>query len=131
PGRSAVADAFRAGGGHVVSRGRARRAAGGARLPVEMVLPVAVTGILAALVVPLPPWLLDFGLALNLLAAASLLLAALQARSGLELRALATLLLGATLLRLALDGSAPRVALVEGHAGQIIQAFGVFVVRGD
>jgi type III secretion protein V len=101
------------------------------RLPVELVLPVAVTGILAALVVPLPPWLLDLGLALNLVFSAALLLAALQARSALELSAFPTLLLVTTLFRLALNVSSTRLALAEGHAGRIIQAFGEFVVRGD
>jgi type III secretion protein V len=98
---------------------------------VELVLPVAVTGILAALVVPLPPWLLDLGLALNLVAGAALLLAALQARSALELSAFPTLLLVTTLFRLALNVSSTRLALAEGHAGRVIQAFGEFVVRGD
>jgi type III secretion protein V len=108
------------------------RCAGGGRvLPLELVLPVAVTGILAALVVPLPAWLLDLGLALNLLAGAALLLAALQARTPLELSAFPTLLLVTTLLRLALNVSSTRLALAEGHAGAIIQAFGEFVVRGD
>ena len=45
----------------------------------ELVLPVLVAAILGALVVPLPVWLLDIGLALNLLAAAALLIAALRA----------------------------------------------------
>ena len=101
------------------------------RLPGELVLPVVVTAIVAALVVPLPPWLLDLGLALNLVFAAALLLAALQARSALELSAFPTLLLVTTLFRLALNVSSTRLALAEGHAGRIIQAFGEFVVRGD
>src|SRR5262249_19090897 len=118
PGGGTFADVPRAGGGgHVVSRWRARRPAGGPPLPVELVRPVRVPGILAALVVPLPPWLLDFGLAVNLLAAASLLLAALQARTALELSAFPTLLLVTTLLRLALNVSSTRLALAEGHAG--------------
>jgi len=82
-------------------------------------------------VVPLPPWLLDLGLALNLLAAAALLLAALSVRTPLELSVFPTLLLVTTLFRLALNVSSTRLALAEGHAGQIIQAFGEFVVRGD
>ena len=108
-----------------------RRRVAGRALPLELVLPVAVTGILATLVVPLPSWLLDLGLAMNLLAAAALLLAALQARTALELSAFPTLLLVTTLLRLALNVSSTRLALAEGHAGAIIQAFGEFVVRGD
>lgn len=97
----------------------------------DLVLPVAVAAILGALVVPLPAWLLDAGLALNLVAAAALLVAALQAAGPLELSAFPTLLLVTTLFRLSLNVSSTRLALAEGHAGSIIQAFGEFVVRGD
>ncbi|HET9035713.1 MAG TPA: flagellar biosynthesis protein FlhA [Myxococcaceae bacterium] len=97
----------------------------------ELLLPCMVAAILAALVVPLPAWLLDLGLALNLVAAAALLVAALRAGGPLELSAFPTLLLVTTLLRLALNVSSTRLALAEGHAGAVIQAFGEFVVRGD
>jgi len=96
-----------------------------------LVLPCLVAAILGALVVPLPGWLLDLGLALNLVAAAALLLAALRAGGPLELSAFPTLLLVTTLFRLALNVSSTRLALAEGHAGAVIQAFGEFVVRGD
>jgi type III secretion protein V len=97
----------------------------------DLVLPLAVAAILGALVVPLPAWLLDAGLALNLVVAAALLIAALQAAGPLELSAFPTLLLVTTLFRLSLNVSSTRLALAEGHAGSIIQAFGEFVVRGD
>ena len=97
----------------------------------ELVLPCLVAAILGALVVPLPGWLLDLGLALNLVAAAALLVAALRAAGPLELSAFPTLLLVTTLFRLALNVSSTRLALAEGHAGAVIQAFGEFVVRGD
>ena len=97
----------------------------------ELVLPVLVAAILGALVVPLPVWLLDIGLALNLLAAVALLIAALRAGGPLELSAFPTLLLVTTLFRLALNVSSTRLALADGHAGAVIQAFGEFVVRGD
>ena len=107
---------------------RALAAALGSR---ELVLPCLVAAILGALVVPLPSWLLDLGLALNLVAAAALLIAALRAAGPLELSAFPTLLLVTTLFRLALNVSSTRLALAEGHAGAVIQAFGEFVVRGD
>jgi len=97
----------------------------------ELVLPCLVAAILGSLVVPLPGWLLDLGLALNLVAAAALLVAALRAGGPLELSAFPTLLLVTTLFRLALNVSSTRLALAEGHAGAVIQAFGEFVVRGD
>ena len=97
----------------------------------ELLLPCLVAAILGALVVPLPSWLLDLGLALNLVSAAALLVAALRAGCPLELSAFPTLLLVTTLFRLALNVSSTRLALADGHAGAVIQAFGEFVVRGD
>ncbi|MHB8872745.1 MAG: type III secretion system export apparatus subunit SctV [Myxococcaceae bacterium] len=97
----------------------------------DIVLAVVMAAILGAMIVPLPPWLLDIGIALNLAAAASLLVAALYARDALKVASFPTLLLITTLFRLALNVSSTRLALSEGHAGQIIQAFGEFVVRGE
>jgi type III secretion protein V len=97
----------------------------------SLVLPAAVVVILAALVVPLPAWAIDAGLALNLAASACLLVTALQAEAALQVSTFPALLLLTTLFRLALNVSSTRLALAEGHAGRIIQAFGEFVVRGD
>ncbi len=112
-------------------KARLRRALGVVLASRELVLPCLVAAILGALVVPLPCWLLDLGLALNLVAAAALLIAALRAAGPLELSAFPTLLLVTTLFRLALNVSSTRLALADGHAGAVIQAFGEFVVRGD
>ncbi len=97
----------------------------------DVVLAVVMAAILGAMIVPLPTWLLDLGIALNLAAAASLLVAALYARDALKVASFPTLLLITTLFRLALNVSSTRLALSEGHAGEIIQAFGEFVVRGE
>jgi type III secretion protein V len=97
----------------------------------DVVLAVVMAAILAAMIVPLPPWLLDIGIALNLAAAVSLLVAALYARDALKVASFPTLLLVTTLFRLALNVSSTRLALAEGNAGDIIQAFGEFVVRGE
>jgi len=102
-----------------------------ARESSEGVLAAAMVAVLGALIIPLPPWLLDLGLALNLVMAVSLLVAALYARDALKVTSFPTLLLFTTLFRLALNVSSTRLALAEGHAGDIIQAFGEFVVRGD
>ncbi|MFZ5467854.1 MAG: FHIPEP family type III secretion protein [Myxococcota bacterium] len=97
----------------------------------DVVLAVVVAAILGAMVVPLPPWLVDVGIAVNLVASVSLLVAALYAQNALKVAAFPTLLLLTTLFRLALNVSSTRLALSDGHAGDIIQAFGEFVVRGD
>ncbi|HSP80643.1 MAG TPA: type III secretion system export apparatus subunit SctV [Myxococcaceae bacterium] len=102
-----------------------------ARRSSDVVLAVAMAAVLGALIIPLPPWLLDLGLAINLASAVALLVAALYARDALKVTSFPTLLLFTTLFRLALNVSSTRLALAEGHAGEIIQAFGEFVVRGD
>jgi type III secretion protein V len=102
-----------------------------ARKSSDVVLAVAMAAVLGALIIPLPPWLLDLGLAINLAAGVALLVAALYAQDALKVTAFPTLLLFTTLFRLALNVSSTRLALAEGHAGEVIQAFGEFVVRGD
>lgn len=97
----------------------------------DIVLAVVMAMIIGAMIVPLPEWALDLGLAINLAAAVSLLVAALYAKDALKVASFPTLLLITTLFRLAMNVSSTRLALSEGHAGEIIQAFGEFVVRGD
>lgn len=102
-----------------------------ARRSPDVVLAAVMAAILAAMIAPLPSWLLDLGIAVNLAAAAMLLVAALHASNALKVAAFPTLLLLTTLFRLALNVSSTRLALSTGHAGEIIQAFGEFAVRGD
>ncbi len=97
----------------------------------DVLLAVAMAAILAAMIVPLPPWLLDAGIALNLAAAVTLLVGAVYAKDALKVAAFPTLLMLTTLFRLALNVSSTRLALADGHAGDIIQAFGEFVVQGE
>lgn len=107
------------------------RLLGRARASSDIVLAGVMAMIIAAMIVPLPAWLLDLGLAFNLAAALALLVAALSARDALRVATFPTLLLLTTLFRLAMNVSSTRLALSEGHAGEIIEAFGEFVVRGD
>ena len=96
---------------------------------------VAVLGVVAILIVPLAPPLLDALLALNVFGSALVLLISLRVEEPLEFSAFAPSLLLATLFRLALDVSATRLILTQGHepggAGALIPAFGQFVVRGN
>ncbi len=93
---------------------------------------LAVVGIL---VVPLPPWLLDLLLGLNIFGSALVLLLSVTVEDPLEFSAFAPALLVATLFRLSLDVSATRMILTQGQTpgavGTIIPAFGEFVVRGN
>jgi len=102
-----------------------------ARTQSDVILAIVMAAIVGSMIVPLPPWLLDVGIAINLAAAAALLVAALYAKDALKVASFPTLLLITTLFRLSMNVSSTRLALSEGHAGEIIQAFGEFVVRGD
>jgi flagellar biosynthesis protein FlhA len=94
-----------------------------------------VLAIVAMLVIPLPPALLDCLLALNIIGSGVVLLLSITIGDPLEFAAFAPALLVATLFRLALDVSATRLILTQGHieggVGSIIPAFGELVVRGN
>jgi flagellar biosynthesis protein FlhA len=96
---------------------------------------LAVLCVVAILVVPLPPALLDVLLAFNVFGSALVLLISLRVEEPLEFSAFAPSLLLATLFRLALDVSATRLILTHGHesggVGTLIPAFGAFVVSGN
>ena len=104
------------------------------RLPVYAFagLLLAIVGIL---IVPLPPWLLDVLLGVNILGSSLVLLLAVTIDDPLEFSAFAPALLVATLFRLSLDVSATRLILSDGATpgavGAIIPAFGEFVVHGN
>jgi flagellar biosynthesis protein FlhA len=94
-----------------------------------------VLSIVAILVVPLPPVVLDALLAFNVLGSGVVLLLSITVADPLEFAAFAPALLIATLFRLALDVSATRLILTQGHVdggvGAIIPAFGALVVSGN
>ncbi len=94
-----------------------------------------VLGIVVILVVPLPPFVLDAFLAFNIMASGIVLLLAITVTDPLEFAAFAPVLLIATLFRLALDVSATRLILTQGHVeggvGAFIPAFGQLVVHGN
>jgi flagellar biosynthesis protein FlhA len=104
------------------------------RLPVYAfaALLLAVVGIL---IVPLPPWLLDILLAVNVFGSSLVLLLSVTVEEPLQFSAFAPALLVATLFRLSLDVSATRLILTQGATpgavGSIIPAFGAFVVNGN
>ena len=97
----------------------------------DVALGVLVACVVAMMVVPLPTGLLDVLIASNLALSVLMLLVALSMRDGLSFSAMPTLLLMTTLYRLALNVSSTRLILLQADAGDIIAAFGDFVVRGD
>jgi flagellar biosynthesis protein FlhA len=98
--------------------------------------PLLLLLMLGMMVVPLPPFLLDALFSFNIALALVVLLAAVYTQRPLEFAAFPTVLLLATLLRLALNVASTRVVLLQGHtgadaAGQVIRAFGEFVIGGN
>ena len=94
-------------------------------------LALLVIAIVGLMVVPLPTWLLDLLLAANLSIAIAVLLVVLYAPDALGIATFPTLLLITTLFRLALSVSSTRLILLQADAGEVIRAFGHFVVRGN
>ncbi|MEJ5217855.1 flagellar biosynthesis protein FlhA [Cognatishimia sp. D5M38] len=102
----------------------------------DIVFALGVVMILGMLFVPLPPAMLDFGLAASLSLSVLILMVALWIPTPLEFNSFPTLLLVVTMLRLALNVSSTRLILSEGHtgsgaAGQVIEGFSRFMVGGD
>jgi len=101
-------------------------------LPLQdLLLAGAVIGVLAMMVVPLPPFLLSLLLSLNLTLSLVVLLVTMYAREPLQFSTFPSLLLLATLFRLALNVSSTRLILLQGYAGEVIERFGQFVVGGN
>lgn len=101
------------------------------RRNAEVGLAVAVVFIIALLVLPLPPALLDLFLALSIALSLVILLVALYTVNPLDFSSFPALLLLLTLFRLSLNVASTRLILSEGSAGSVIEAFGQFVVGGN
>jgi type III secretion protein V len=97
----------------------------------DAALAALVIGVVGLMVVPLPTPLLDLLLAANLALSVAILLVSLYVNDALKIGAFPTLLLITTLIRLALNVSATRLILGQAYAGEVIQAFGQIVVRGN
>lgn len=100
------------------------------------ILPIATLLLVIFMVLPVPVMVLDIGFIANITIALAVLMVALNAAKPLDFSSFPTVLLFATLLRLALNVASTRVVLVEGHAGphaagQVIEAFGNFLIGGD
>jgi flagellar biosynthesis protein FlhA len=102
----------------------------------DIALAIGVLTILVVLILPLPPLLLDFSLAISIIFSVLILMTALFIHTPLEFSAFPTVLLIATMLRLALNLASTRLILSHGHegtdaAGHVIEAFGNFVMSGN
>ncbi len=94
-------------------------------------LAIGVVGILMALIVPLPTFLVDILLAMNIAISILILLTATYSPKPLEFSVFPSLLLFTTLFRLSLNVATTRQILLTGFAGRVIEVFGQFVVGGN
>lgn len=99
-------------------------------------MPLAILILVLLMVVPVPATVLDIGFIANIMLSLAVLMIALSAAKPVDFSAFPTVLLLATLFRLALNVASTRVVLVDGHqgpaaAGHVIEAFGAFLIGGD
>ncbi len=102
----------------------------------DIALALGLACILVVLILPMPRWLLDFSLALSITFAVLILMTSLFIERPLDFSSFPTVLLIATMLRLALNLASTRLILAHGHegpgaAGAVIEAFGNFVMSGN
>ena len=97
----------------------------------DVFLAVGVILILALMILPLPPMLLDVLLAFNITLAILILMVSMYINSPLELSVFPGLLLILTIFRLSLNVATTRLILGDGYAGEVVSAFGSFVVKGN
>lgn len=97
----------------------------------DIVLAIGIFIVLAIIVIPLNPFLLDFFISINILLSVLLLGTGLFLNKPTDLAVLPTLILAATMFRLALNISSTRMILSTGQAGKIIDTFGTVVAAGD
>lgn len=99
-------------------------------------IPVVILSILAMIILPLPPVLLDILFTFNIAMAILVLMVSVSSKSPLDFSLFPTIILITTLLRLTLNVASTRIVLLEGHtgtgaAGKVIEAFGEVVIGGN
>ncbi|OZA37648.1 MAG: flagellar biosynthesis protein FlhA, partial [Novosphingobium sp. 17-62-9] len=104
--------------------------------PAAFALPGGILTLIVLMVVPIPAVLLDVFFVLNIALSVAILMAAMNAEKPLDFSSFPSVLLFATLLRLALNVASTRIVLVNGHeggaaAGHVIEAFGAFLIGGN
>ncbi len=97
----------------------------------EVLVVAGVVAVVGLLVFPLPPALLDLGLAFSIAASLLVILVALYIERPLQFSSFPALLLLLTLYRLALNVNSTRLILATGEAGKVIESFGEFVIGGN
>nr|WP_156842453.1 flagellar biosynthesis protein FlhA [Novosphingobium aquimarinum] len=104
--------------------------------PSSLALPAGILVLICLMIVPVPAIVLDVSFVMNIALSVAVLMAAMNAQKPLDFSSFPSVLLFATLLRLALNVASTRVVLVHGHegeaaAGKVIEAFGAFLIGGN
>src|SRR5262245_10599159 len=97
----------------------------------DLLLVACVGAMVGMMIVPLPTWLLDILLSVNITIAVTMMMVSIYISKATQIASYPTILLITTLYRLALDISATRLILLQANAGDVIRAFGMFVVGGN
>src|SRR2546421_265505 len=97
----------------------------------DLVAAVAVVMVVTMLIIPLPSFLLDFFITINISVALAVVVATMYLNKGLDFSAFPSLLLLTTMFRLAINVSVTRLILTKGSAGSVVHDFGQFVVGGN
>jgi flagellar biosynthesis protein FlhA len=101
------------------------------RRVATMAVPLSVVAVVVVLVVPLPTFVVDLLITANITGSILILLTAMQVQRPLDFSVFPTLVLVATMFRLALNVAATRLILLHGYAGVVIESFGHFVIGGS
>ncbi|MBU5437690.1 flagellar biosynthesis protein FlhA [Tissierella sp. MSJ-40] len=97
----------------------------------DIIIALAIIGIIIIIIIPVPKGALDFLLSLNISISLLILLLAMYAEDALQISIFPSLLLITTLFRLSLNISTTRGILIDGDAGKVVETFGNFVIQGD
>jgi flagellar biosynthesis protein FlhA len=97
----------------------------------HMAVPLSVVAVVVVLVIPLPTFVIDLLITANITGSVLVLLTAMQVKRPLEFSVFPTLVLVATMFRLALNVAVTRQVLLHGYAGVVVSSFGHFVVGGS
>ncbi|MFY3138366.1 EscV/YscV/HrcV family type III secretion system export apparatus protein [Achromobacter xylosoxidans] len=97
----------------------------------ELLVLTLMTAIIAMLIVPLPTWLIDSLIAINMMTAALIFVGSFHVQSVTAFSSFPALLLVTTVFRLSLSITTSRMILMEADAGHIVASFGTFVTGGD
>ena len=97
----------------------------------HMAVPLSVVAVVVVLVIPLPTFLIDLLITANITGSVLVLLTAMQVKRPLDFSVFPTLVLVATMFRLALNVAVTRQVLLHGYAGVVVSSFGHFVIGGS